>query len=453
MPENRVSAEDFPEGFLWGVASSSYQIEGADLEDGKGPSIWTEYTKYKDNIVDGESGMIACDHYHRYTEDIFLMQDLGANAYRFSVSWPRIFPDGYGKPNPFGLDFYDRLIDNLLEAGITPFLTLYHYDLPLKLQQEHRGWESRETISYFLEYAHFLFKKFGDRVKYWITLNQPLRISHRSYIDGKAAPGKGKSPKDSFQVAHHLLLAHAGATKIMKQEIPDGKIGISNSSIYVEPIEDTPEHKRAALLLDQFYNDWFYLPPVSGKYPEELMLELKKRGWAPEMEPDDMDNIVAEQDFWGINYYTRALAIQSNNSLLGFAQASPKFPATRRGAEIYPCGLFLVLKKIHKNFDSKQIYITENGMDLDSPVASGKLEDTERIIFLKEHIVQLKKAVDSGIPIKGYFVWSLLDNFEWTSGYTLKFGLVYVDRNNGLKRIPKASYYFYRDFIAGKISL
>jgi len=443
----KTSKKDFPKDFYWGVATSSYQVEGADLEDGKEPSIWTTFVKRNGTIEDGTDGMIACDHYHRWQEDIELLADLGVNAYRFSISWPRVFPKGTDEKNQKGIDFYNKLIDKLLKKGITPFVTMYHYELPQILQDKYNGWESRDIIQIFGDYAEQLFNEFGDRVKHWITLNQPLRISHRSYIDNNAAPGTKKSVQLSFQVAHHLLLAHAEAVKRIKKLDAEAKIGISNSTIFVEPVNEDPKNIAAARMMDQFYNEWFYKPLATGEYPEELHHFLQERNWAPVILPGDMEKILCGHDFWGVNYYSRSLAVFDTTKPFMFSEAEPVLECTPQKMEIYPEGLVRSLKKIHENYGMKDIYITENGSDDFDILNNGEVKDDVRAGYIARHIEGCLKALQEGVNLKGYFVWSLMDNFEWVKGYTIRYGLVYIDRNNNLKRIPKKSFYDYQRFL------
>ncbi len=441
--------KNFPKDFIWGTATASYQIEGADLEDGKGPSIWTEFTHKPGNIHNDENGDVACDHYHRYKEDVELMEELGVNSYRLSLSWPRIFPEGRGRANQKGIDFYDKLFDELLSKNITPFVTLYHWDLPLKLQKDINGWENRDIVNYFTDYAAFVFEKFGDRVKYWITLNEPFCSSHLSYFFGEHAPGLN-DPKKSFQVAHHLLLSHGESVNRFRKIVEDGKVGLTNVSTWVEKAdENVPD--EAIILANQFTNDWFYLPPAKGKYPEEFWNLLESNKLSPEVKPGDMEKINAPVDFWGVNYYTRQRIERNPDSFFGYDVAKPVLETTEMGWEIYPQGLTNFLKMAYERYNNKPLYVTENGMaDKDIPV-EGKIHDKRRIDYIEKHINAVLDAINDGVDIRGYFLWSLMDNFEWAKGYSKRFGLIYVDYENEQKRIPKESFYYYRDFLKGKI--
>ncbi|MFO7882354.1 MAG: GH1 family beta-glucosidase [Kosmotogaceae bacterium] len=441
--------DNFPKDFFWGTATASYQIEGADLEDGKGPSIWTEFSHKPGKIETGENGDVACDHYHRYEEDVELMKELDVNAYRLSLSWPRIFPEGRGKANQKGIAFYDRLFDELLSKNITPFITLYHWDLPLKLQEDIKGWESRDIVNYFADYAAFVFEKFGDRVKYWITLNEPFCASHTSYFFGEHAPGLN-DPKKSFQVAHHLLLAHGESVKRFRKIVKDGKVGLTNVSTWIEKADESVPDE-AISLANQFTNDWFYLPPAKGKYPEEFWNLLVSNKLEPVVKPGDMEIISNPVDFWGVNYYTRQRIERNPDAFFGYDVAEPILETTEMGWEIYPQGLTKFLEMAYRRYNNKPIYVTENGMADKDVLVEGRIHDNRRIDYIKKHINAILDAIKGGGDIRGYFLWTLMDNFEWAKGYSKRFGLIYVDYKNEQKRLPKDSFYYFRDFLKGKI--
>lgn len=440
-----MKSSDFSKKFLWGCATASYQIEGADLENGKGPSIWTKFSHTKGKIFNSQNGDVACDHYHLFKKDIELMKELGINSYRFSVSWPRILPEGHGKVNQDGVDFYSRLIDTLLENDILPFLTLYHWDMPLTLQEKIGGWESREIVNYFGDYATLVFDKFSDKVKNWITLNEPYCASHVSYLEGAHAPGI-KDPKRSFNVAHNLLMSHGEAVKRFRDSNAQGQIGLTNVSMWIEPASECASDKEAAILNNQFANDWFFETPLEGKYPEKLRERLENAGVMPEIKPGDMELISTPFDFWGVNYYFRNRSIASNN-LLGFEIAPPIVETTDMGWEIYPDGLEGFLKRTWEKYGQKPIYITENGMADKDTVEDGRIRDSRRTRYIKDHFEAALKAKQSGVDLRGYFIWSLMDNFEWAFGYSKRFGIIYIDYENNLKRLPKDSYYWYKDFL------
>lgn len=436
----------FPEGFLWGVATASYQIEGADFEDGKGPSIWTDFSHRLGKVNSGDNGDIACDHYHRFSEDIELMKQLGVNSYRFSISWSRVLPEGRGKINRKGSDFYNKLIDRLLEVGIQPMVTLYHWDLPLELHRKIDGWESRDMRHYFGDYSSLVFSEFGDRVKHWITLNEPYCSSHVSYLWGEHAPGK-RDLKTSLTVAHNLLLSHGEAVRRFREVVKDGTIGLANVSTFVEPATDSKEDRWAARIRDQFINGWFFETPITGEYPSELFKRFNDAGVQPLIEDGDMDLISTPFDFWGVNYYTRNVVRKEESSILGSEVIQGELAKTEMGWEVYPEGLEAFLYKTFKEYGKKPIYITENGMACKDKLTDGFVEDFERVDYMKRHFSSALSALKAGVDLRGFYVWSLLDNFEWSYGYSKRFGLVYVDYEKGLKRIPKRSYYYYRDFL------
>ncbi len=441
-----VTRKDFPPDFIWGTATASYQIEGADSEDGKGPSIWTAFSHAPGKIYQGHTGDVACDHYHRYKEDVSLLTSLGANAYRFSISWPRLFPEGRGARNQKGFDFYARLIDALIANGIQPFITLYHWDLPLELQKSIGGWESRDIAAYFGDYAEAVFSSYGDRVKNWITLNEPFCSSHLSYLFGEHAPGKNDL-KESFTVAHNLLRSHGEAVRRFRSTIKDGTVGLSNVSQWVEPASDSPEDGEAAKLLNQFFNDWFYVTPLKGEYPVDFSQRLDKIGAMPEIQPEDMELIMEPVDFWGVNYYSRIIAKADPKSEFGYNTVPGDLERTAMGWEIYPKGLQLFLERAYREYGEKPLYITENGMAEDDELEEGSVHDKKRTTYLRDHFDAASKAMNNSVDLKGYFVWSLMDNFEWAHGYSKRFGLIYTDYENNQRRIPKDSYYWFRDFL------
>lgn len=440
-----MKREDFPEDFLWGTATAAYQIEGADLEDGKGPSIWTSFCQTPGAIATGEDAMIGCDHYHRMDEDLDLMKTLGINAYRFSISWPRVLPNGDGEKNQQGLDFYSRLVDGLLERKIQPMITLYHWDLPQSLQDRIKGWESRDIAGYFRDYAALMVRSLGDRVRYWITLNEPFCSSHLSYLIGEHAPGV-KDARRSFQVAHHLLLAHGKAVEACRSENDAIEIGLTNVTTWVEPSSDSKDDQQAAFLYNQFVNEWFFKPPIDGEYPNELSRELETHGYMPEVGAADMETIKQPLSFWGVNYYTRALIKSDPQGIMGIVHDKPRLPTTDMGWEIYPEGLTKSLKMV-SGYGNIPIYITENGSAEKDMVFRDRVHDEKRVKYLEEHFQAALDSVKAGVPLKGYFVWSFMDNFEWAYGFSKRFGLVFIDFEHYQRRYVKDSYHFFQAFL------
>jgi beta-glucosidase len=431
----------FPAGFLWGVSTSAYQIEGAWNENGKGPSIWDVFTHRGGAISGNETGDVACDHYHRWPEDLELLRELGVNAYRFSVSWPRVLPEGRGKPNPPGLDFYDRLIDSLLAAGITPFPTLYHWDLPQALQEK-GGWPERDVASAFADYAGLLAARLGDRVQWWTTHNEPYVAAILGYATGEHAPGI-KDPRAALQAAHHLLLSHGLAVTAIRAHAPQPvQVGIALNLQPVHPASDQPDDRAAAKRADGLANRWFLEPLFSKSYPADLLDYFGPI--SPRIRPGDLERIAAPIDFLGVNYYSRYVARHSpGQSFIDVEQVQPEGTERSLMWEIYPQGLAELLERVWRDYRPPRLLITENGIPLaDEPDPSGHVDDSERISYLSRHLTALNSAIAIGIPIHGYFVWSFLDNFEWAFGYSMRFGLVHVDFATQ-QRTPKMSARWY----------
>ena len=427
----------FPENFLWGSATSSYQIEGAATEDGRSESIWDRFCRQAGAIADNTDGTVACDHYHRYKQDVQLLSTLGLQAYRFSVAWPRVIPDGKGAINQKGLDFYDQLVDELLNAGIAPYATLYHWDLPQVLE-DNNGWVNRDTAYAFVDYTKAVVDRLGDRVKSWATLNEPYVSASLGYKTGEHAPGR-KSQSDSFAAAHHLLLAHGLAIPVIKELAPKSDAGIVLNFTPCYPESDTPEDRKASIITDGWDNRW-YVEPVAGLgYPADAAEAL---GWdQKEVQPDDLNIIAAPIDFLGVNYYTRQLQRADGK------EAIMPLPLTDMGWEIYPQGIYETLTRLHKNHSFKKYYITENGAAFaDLPGPNEFVDDQNRIDYIHDHLQQVHRCIESGVPVKGYFAWSLFDNFEWAFGYEKRFGLVRVNYETQ-ERIPKASARWFSDVI------
>jgi beta-glucosidase len=440
---NRIT---FPSDFVWGAATASYQIEGGWDEDGKGESIWDRFSHTPGKVAEGHTGDIACDHYHRWREDVVLMKELGLKAYRFSVSWPRVLPQGRGKVNQLGLDFYSRLVDELLNAGITPYATLYHWDLPQKLQDA-GGWPERDVTGAFCEYAQAVSRALGDRVQHWMTMNEPHIISFLGYLDGVHAPGH-TSRDEMLAAAHHVLLAHGMAVPLIRANSKDAQVGIALDHYPQIPASESEADRKAALLQDGVLNRWS-LDPLDGKgYPQDVVEHY--RSDMRFVLAGDLQTMAAPIDFLGINYYFRYLV---RSKEIPEAQNMPptQFSTgefTDMGLEVYPQGAYKLLKRLQADYSFPAFYFTENGAACpDHPDAQGEVNDPARISFIKRHLEQMHQAILEGVPLRGYFVWSLLDNFEWAFGYTKRFGIVYVDYPSQ-KRIPKASANWYRQVIA-----
>ena len=429
--------------FTWGVATSSYQIEGGAKEGGRGPSIWDTFSRVPGAIVNGDNGDIACDHYNRYSEDLDLIKWLGVNAYRFSIAWPRIFPNGTGNPNQVGIDFYDRLIDGALERGITPWPTLYHWDLPQALQDK-GGWNNRECAQWFAEYAHLMAEKFGDRVKNWTTLNEPFCSAWLGYLFGVMAPGI-KDLQTAINASHHLLLGHGLATQAIRSVNSELRVGIVLNLTPATPLHDSAADLAAAKLADGFDNRWYADPIFKGSYPKDIV-----EGFGKEVpiHSGDMQAISSPLDFLGINFYTRQ-TITSDES----AKPLPYKPIlvdgverTAMGWEVHPQSLTDIIMRVHHEYAPPEIYITENGSAWEDSMVDGKIDDKSRVSYLERHLDAMLAAKSQGAPVLGYFAWSLMDNFEWAFGYSKRFGIVYVDYETQ-KRIPKSSAHYYQDRI------
>ncbi len=443
----------FPPGFRWGVATSAYQIEGAWNEDGRGESIWDRFVHMPGNVQDGSTGDVACDHYHRWREDVALMQQLAIQVYRFSVSWPRILPAGFGQINQAGLDFYDRLVDGLLAAGITPFITLYHWELPVTLQDK-GGWPHRDTASAFAELADVTSRALGDRVKNWITHNEPWCTSMLSHELGEHAPG-WRNGNAALKTAHHVLLSHGMAVQRLRANVPDVQVGIALNFEPAVPASASPADYHAARIWDGYYSRWFLDPLYGRHYPADMVAHYRATGYLPHdldfVRHGDLDLIATPTDFLGINYYTRHLARAADvpDNLPQEIFPDPPAARTEMDWEVYPPALYHLLNWLHFGYRVPKIYITENGCSyLDAPDAGGRVSDERRIRYMRDHLAAAHRAIGNGVPLAGYLQWSLMDNFEWARGYTQRFGIVYVDYETQ-QRIPKDSAYWYRDVIAG----
>jgi beta-glucosidase len=448
----------FPQNFLWGAATSSYQIEGAAHEDGRGESIWDRFAREPGKVEDGSNGDVACDHYHRYRDDVRLMKSLGLQAYRFSIAWPRIQPTGRGRANAKGVDFYSRLVDQLLEAGIAPFATLYHWDLPQALQED-GGWQARSTAEAFVEYTSLIVRALGDRVKDWITHNEPWCAGILSHQRGVHAPGL-TDWRAALAASHHLLLSHGWAVPVVRRESPGSRVGITVNLTPAVPASPSAADHDACRKFDGYFNRWF-LDPLHGRhYPADMVADYVAAGHLPPEgltfeKPGDLDAIAVKTDFLGVNYYCRAV-VRSDRPWDGLVRAdlerhAPGASFTEMGWEVYAEGLFQILTRVHLTYGPPRIYVTENGASYGTgPDASGRVRDEARIQFLREHFLAARRAIDAGVPLGGYFVWSLLDNFEWDRGYTQRFGVVWVDYETQA-RIPKDSALWYGRVVAENV--
>jgi len=433
----------FPEGFIWGSITAAYQIEGAWNEDGKGVSIWDTFTHTPGKIERGENADVAVDHYHRFPEDIGLMKELGLKAYCLSLSWSRILPEGRGKVNQAGLDFYDRLIDELLEHGIDPYVMLYHWDLPQALQEQ-GGWGNRTIFEPFNEYATVVARRFGDRVRNWVTHNEPMVITYAGNVLGNLAPGL-QDPMLGLSVAHNLLVSHGQAVKILRTELPArSRIGIIINITPTYPASPGQADVEAAIRYDGMVNRLFLDPIFKGAYPKDILKMTE--GIFPEIQPGDMQTISEPLDFLGVNYYSRAVMKQNSDEfLIGAEQVYPEGNEYSQMWEIYPEGFYDVLTRVHAEYHPKEILVTENGVCVPDGVDfDGRIRDERRIRYLGSHIREMHRAIEDGVPVRGYFHWTLMDNFEWAFGYRMRFGLVYVDFETQKRTIKDSGRWFAR---------
>jgi beta-glucosidase len=451
---------EFPSGFYWGVATSSYQIEGAANEDGKGQSIWDTYAHTPGKIRDGSSGDIANDHYHRYKEDVALMHSIGAKAYRFSIAWPRIFPNGTGQPNAKGLDFYSRLVDELIAAGIEPFATLYHWDLPQALQDK-GGWQSRDTVKAFADYAGYIAEKLSDRITNFFTINEFhsfVDMGHHGHeveaggqkVSLELAPGLKLPPAELNQVRHLAVLAHGMAVQAIRTKGKKGtRCGPAENITIAVPLVESPEHINAAKIATRELNAGYLTVMLEGKYTDAYLKAAGKD--APMFTADELKVIATPVDFVGINVYRPSIYVLASDKVPGFREvplnaSHPKMFSSWHllGPEV----MYWAPKFVQSIWNPKEIYITENGCAADDKLAAdGSVYDTDRIMFLRNCLSQLQRATAEGAPVMGYFQWSLMDNFEWSAGYGNRFGLVYVDFKTQ-KRTPKMSASYFREIAA-----
>jgi len=438
----------FPKDFLWGAAASAYQIEGAYKEDGKGESIWDRFTRWEGHVLNGDNGNVACDHYHRYKDDVALIKSLEIPCYGFTVAWTRIQPTGSGAVNHKGLDFYSRLVDELLAAGITPKTTLFHWDLPQALQ-ETAGWTNRDTADRFADYARIVFDHLADRVKMWATHNEPWVSAFLGYATGVHAPGICDYSQ-AYQAAHHLLLSHGKAVQMFRQGGYEGKIGLILNLNGLIPASDDERDVAATQRVHDETHALFLDPVFKGSYPQALFDYIGVH--QPKIHANDLDVIQQPIDFLGLNYYNTDLVSFDIFGGLNKAHltpySAPGWGRTEMNWGIHPTGLKNEVLYIKENYGNPELYLTENGCALpDIPDKNGFVKDWDRIRFLQAHIQALHEAVQDGANVQGYFVWSIFDNFEWERGYGQRFGIVRVDFET-LQRIPKQSSYWYRELIA-----
>ena len=433
----------FPDNFLWGAATSAYQVEGSPLADGAGMSQWHRFAHTPGNTANGETGDVACDHYRRWREDVELMKSLGLTAYRFSLAWARILPEGRGRVNQAGMDFYSSLVDALLAAGIQPMVTLYHWDLPATLD-DRGGWLNPECVEWFADYASLAFETLGDRVPLWATINEPWVITDGGYLFGALAPGH-RNLYEAPIVSHHLLKAHGAAVRRFRASGARGAIGLVVDLAPKDPASDSAADRAATARSDAYKNRQYLDPVFRGEHPPE-MKEIFGDAW-PALPADDP--LIREPFDWlGINYYTRNVMRHDDTPpLRGEPVRVPGAVYTETGWEIYPEGLTHILLWVKERYGSLPLYVTENGAAVaDPPCAPGRMEDPARMRYLADHLLAVRKAMDAGVDVRGYFVWSLFDNYEWSSGYAMRFGLVCVDPKTQARTV-KASAEFYREVI------
>jgi len=428
----------FPQGFVWGTATASFQIEGGRKE--RGDCIWDDFCRWPGKVYRGDTGDVADDHYHRFREDVALMAELGQNAYRFSVSWPRVLPDGAGEVNEKGIDFYRQLVDELLARGIEPYVTLYHWDLPSALQRV-GGWAVRDTAYRFQDYVALVADRLGDRVKNWITHNEPWVVAFVGNLQGRHAPG-WEDLGMALQVGHHTILSHGLALAALRARgVSDTRVGITLNFSPAYPASDSAEDVAAARRHDGYANRWFLDPIFKGQYPEDMWDAF---GYlVPRVASGDMGAGSQPIDFLGVNYYTRAVVQHDEDAWLGYRTLKPEGEYTAMDWEVFPQGLTDLLLRLTHDYSPAALYVTENGCAYEDTISDdGRVHDPQRVEYLRKHLAAAHAAIEQGAPLRGYFDWSLMDNFEWALGYSRRFGIVYVDYATQ-RRIPKDSARFY----------
>jgi beta-glucosidase len=453
------SAVTFPPDFLWGAATAAYQIEGAANEDGRAPSIWDTFSHTPGQVIEGHTGDVACDHYHRFRDDVRLMARLGLKSYRFSVSWPRVQPAGSGRANQQGLDFYRRLVDELLANDIEPWLTLYHWDLPQTIEDA-GGWPARDTAARFAEYAALTHSALGDRVRYWTTLNEPWCSAFLGYGSGTHAPGV-RDGAAAVRAAHHLMLGHGLAVRAMRAARPDHELGITLNLYPVSPQTESPGDLDAARRIDGLANRFFLDPVLLGEYPADVVADLREVTDFEHVHDDDLAVISTPLSVLGINYYSRNVVAAPRDGVAPepYRRAPSSWPGSEKvrfvtrgvpvtdmGWEIDAPGLVETLQRVHRDYPDVPLAVTENGAAFVDRLVDGVVDDPDRVAYFDSHLRACHEAIASGVPLRGYFVWSLMDNFEWAWGYTKRFGMIYVDYDSQL-RIPKSSARWYAEVI------
>lgn len=431
----------FPAEFMWGLATASYQIEGAWNEDGKGESIWDRFSHTPGKISDGSNGDVACDHYHRWRDDVALLKKMGMKAYRFSISWPRILPEGTGKINQKGLAFYENLVDELLSAGIVPFVTLYHWDMPQALQ-DRGGWANREVVNWFADYAAVVVERLGDRVSQWITLNEPACFVSLGYFSGLHAPGL-KDASLAMKACHHANLAHGAAYKIIKSiSRPNCQVGLSFNVDHFQPTSDKPADLQAVRRIIGYRKGMFTEPVFKGVYPEFMRKQYGRN--FPEISAADNEFLGVGVDFFGLNHYTSHTVEDAQEVEYAHKAETVRQPGEYTSMDwlIHPEGLYHTLTDLNRQYGPIPFYVTENGAAFDDELLDGKIHDMDRMEYLHDYLTQVLRAMKDGVDLKGYFAWSFMDNFEWAHGFSKRFGLCYTDYTT-LRRIPKASAYWY----------
>ncbi|WCN79696.1 GH1 family beta-glucosidase [Micromonospora sp. LH3U1] len=441
IPTGPAGPLRFPDNFGWGAATSAYQIEGAAKEDGRGESVWDTFSRVPGRTRNGDTGDVAADHYHRYAEDLDLMRDLGLRSYRFSISWPRIQPDGTGAPNQRGLDFYRRLVDGLLERGITPMATLFHWDTPQALQDA-GGWESRDTAHRFADYADAVFRALGDRVPAWLTINEPKTVVQNGYLIGHHAPGR-QDPDAAYLVAHHLQLAHGLAVGALRATGSGSRIGPALNLHPCYPADDSPQAAAAARLYDGYENRLYLDSLLKGSYPEDVLADLGPQSRMVQGIRDGDLAIISEPvDLLAVQYYTPIYVTADGGTEHRWSTSEAEWQ------QIYPDGMYDILTRVTSDYGPIPLTVTENGLPTPDTLASdGTVHDAGRISFLRDHLAAAHRAIAAGVPLESFHVWSLLDNFEWAEGYDQRWGLVYVDYPTQ-RRVLKSSATWYRSVIA-----
>ncbi|MET9243494.1 GH1 family beta-glucosidase [Nonomuraea sp. NPDC003709] len=446
-----MSALPFPQGFLWGAATAAYQVEGAVAEDGRTASIWDTFGHTPGRVLDGDTGDIACDHYHRYAGDVALMARLGLSAYRFSVSWPRVQPGGWGRANQRGLDFYRRLTDELLDRGIEPWVTLYHWDLPQELEDA-GGWPARDTAARFAEYAGLVHGALGDRVRHWITLNEPWCAAFLGYADGRHAPGRSDGAA-ALAASHHLLLGHGLATRAIRTADSAAVIGTTLNVQSLIAYSDSPADREALRRVDGIGNRIFLDPLLRAEYPADVADDVAHLTDLSFIHPGDLATIAAPIDFLGLNYYNPLVVAASADGQPGAGAAWPGcedvsfirrgFPVTHMDWEVDPAGLTALLRRVTEDYGPIPLYVTENGAAYSDTVdADGGVRDQDRVDYYAQHLHACLEAIRAGVPLQGYFAWSLMDNFEWGWGYSRRFGLVHVDYTTQHRTIKNSGHWY-----------